>query len=493
MTTQHFLPEPTERVLSTLNQDGTRRWLKPRLSRGRFLTARRIVAFLLIAVFTLIPHIRMGGKPLILLDVVHREFTFFGQTFLPTDTVLLALLLIGTIVTIFLITALFGRAWCGYACPQTVYMEFVYRPLERLFDGTAGRGGTAGRKTTLPRTVARYVVYLLVSMFLAHTFLAYFVGVDALQRWILQSPFEHPASFVVMAVTTALMMFDFCYFREQTCIVACPYGRLQSVLLDRDSLIVSYDPGRGEPRGKGAPSCGGSPTTTVDRAAEAPAQSASRGDCIDCGLCVTTCPTGIDIRDGLKMECIGCAQCIDACDAVMDRLGRPRGLVRYSSQARIAGLPGRLARLRVFVYPVVLLVVVSLFVAVLLGKQDADVTMLRGFGVPFVLLEDGVVSNQARLKITNRGADPSTYRVEVVDDLPLVLKLDQDPIPVAPGESVTRGLRIEAPVDVFENGRRDVRLRITDGEDFTKEVTYRLLGPRDKLQPSGKETSRGEA
>jgi cytochrome c oxidase accessory protein FixG len=493
MTTPHFLPEPTERVLSTLNQDGTRRWLKPRLSHGRFLRARRIVAYFLIAIFTVIPHIRMGGKPLVLLDVVHREFTFFGQTFLPTDTVLLALILIGTIVTIFLVTALFGRAWCGYACPQTVYMEFVYRPLERLLDGTAGKGGTAGRKATALRTVARYGVYLLVSMFLAHTFLAYFVGVDALRRWIFQSPFEHPTSFLVMAVTTALMMFDFCYFREQTCIVACPYGRLQSVLLDRDSLIVSYDPRRGEPRGKGSPAGGDGSTATVDPAAEAPEKSTGRGDCIDCGLCVTTCPTGIDIRDGLKMECIGCAQCIDACDAVMDRLRRPRGLVRYSSQARIAGLPGRLARARVFVYPVVLVAVFSLFVVVLLGKQDADVTLLRGFGVPFVLLENGVVSNQARLKITNRGSDPSSYRVEAVDDLPLELKLDEDPISVDPGESVTRGLRIEAPVSILENGRRDVRLRITDGANFTEDVTYRLLGPADSSRASGKEAARGEA
>jgi len=485
MTTK--LPEPAERVLSTLNPDGSRRWLRPRVSRGRFLSARRVLAYVLIAVFTLVPQIRVGGKPAILLDVVKREFTILGKTFLSTDTVLLALLVIGLTLLVFFLTSVLGRVWCGYACPQTVYMEFVYRPLERLFEGPPGRGGAAGKKRSGPRIAMKYIVYLLVSMFLAHTFLSYFVGVEALSRWILGSPFNHPVAFLVMAVTTGLMMFNFCYFREQTCIVACPYGRLQSVLLDRDSLIVSYDPSRGEPRGNMRARKGGA-SHTAGTGAE------SWGDCIDCGLCVETCPTGIDIRDGLKMECIGCAQCIDACDLVMEKARRPRGLIRYSSQARIAGEPGRILRPRVILYPAILLVVAVLFVFLLAEKKDTDVTVLRGLGAPFAKMPGGEISNAARLKITNRGSREAAYGLEVTSPISARLILDEDPIRVAPGKSVTCGLLIVVPDSIFVNGKYDLQLRITHAGGFEEDLVFRLLGPaRRAVGPPARPPDRGEA
>ncbi|MBP1685857.1 MAG: cytochrome c oxidase accessory protein CcoG [Deltaproteobacteria bacterium] len=453
------LPESEERVLSTLNADGSRRWLRPRLSPGRFLSARRILAWILIAVFTLLPYLRINGKPAILLDILHRRFTLFGTTFLPTDTVLLALLVIGLVVSIFFVTAVFGRVWCGYACPQTVYMEFVYRPLERLFDGPPRAGGRPGRKQTGLRTAVKYAVFLVVSMYLAHTFLAYFVGVEALRQWIFASPFEHPTSFLVMAATTGLMLFDFAYFREQTCIVACPYGRLQSVLVDRDSLIISYDPKRGEPRGRGRRDAG-----------------VALGDCVDCYLCVETCPTGIDIRDGLRMECVGCAQCIDACDAVMERIGRPRGLIRYGSQATIAGEAGRVARPRIFIYSTVLLVITALFIVALSRKGVVDVTLLRGLGAPFVELPNGEISNPVRVKIMNRLDQPASFRVEVGAGTPARLEIDEDPMMVPAGTAVTKGFLVLTPASVFTNGKRDIVVRVT-GAGETKELNYRLLGP----------------
>jgi polyferredoxin len=501
-------PQPHEKVLSTMEGDGSRIWLRPRLSKGRFLVWRRITAYVLIAVFTLIPHGRMNGKPLMLLDLGAREFTFFGVTFLATDTVLLALFLLATIISIFLFTALLGRVWCGWACPQTVYMEFLYRPIERLFEGTAGRGGNPRRRAAAAN-VAKYAVYLLASMFLAHTFLAYFVGVDALSHWIRRSPLEHPAAFLVMAATTALMMFNFCYFREQTCLVACPYGRLQSVLFDRDSLVIRYDETRGEPRGKlraasgelritkGAAASVGVATAPAARAAtpsvaraaaagpslavlDSQLETPRKGDCIDCDLCVATCPTGIDIRRGLQMECVACAQCIDACDAVMDKIGRPRGLIRYTSQNRLAGRRGRvLLRGRVFFYGLVFALAAGLFTYFLAGRDPVDISLLRGLGLPFNVLPDGNVSSQFRLKLTNRTNARRCYAVELLNEPAGSLTLTDDPLCLSPGETRQTSALIVLPRGAFHAGHRDVRLRVADDAGFSKELKHRVLGPAD--------------
>ncbi|MBI1369939.1 MAG: cytochrome c oxidase accessory protein CcoG [Planctomycetes bacterium] len=457
------LLDAPEHVLSTLQKDGSRRWLRPRLSHGHFLTARRIAAYLLIVIFTAIPYTSINGKPTILLDVVHRQFTLFGKTFLPTDTVLLALGMVGFIITIFLFTAVLGRVWCGWACPQTVYMEFVFRPIERLCHGTAGRGGAANRPVPKWRMALKHVLYFLISIYLAHTFLAYFVGVENLRHWILGSPFEHPVAFVVMTVTTLLMLFDFGYFREQMCILACPYGRFQSVMLDRQSLIISYDPQRGEPRGK----------------FEKHVASGARrfGDCVDCHQCVTTCPTGIDIRQGLQLECIGCAQCIDACDAVMVKLGRSPGLIRYSSQDAIDGKPRRRFRPRLVFYPTLLVIIAALLAVVVSHRQPADITLMRNPGLPFVLNPDGRVANNLRVKITNRQSSPASFSVSIIDDPQAQLTMSSNPVMVKPGESLTVGLVITLPREVFVAEKHPLKLRVTDGDAVNRQLDYQMMGP----------------
>jgi cytochrome c oxidase accessory protein FixG len=457
-------PEATEQVLSTLNRDGSRRWLKPRLSRGGFYRKRLAVAWGLILVFTAIPYLRMNGKPMVLLDIPRREFTLFGTTFLPTDTLLLMFLLIGIAVTIFLLTALFGRVWCGWACPQTVYMEFVYRPLERLFDARSTWSGRlrVGRLPAGLRQVLRFVAYLLVSMFLAHTFLAYFVGVDRLFRWVQSSPFEHPVAFVIMAGTTFAMLLDFGYFREQVCLVACPYGRFQSVLLDRKSLIVGYDFNRGEPR------------RMVKERRSTPGDA---GDCIDCKACVVTCPTGIDIRDGLQMECVNCTQCIDACDAIMDRVGKPRGLIRYSSQAELARESSRKLRPRVVLYPLVLIAAFGALGVTLAHRAPADITLLRGIGSPYAELPTGQISNQLRLKIVNRTESPREYRVDVPGGENVDVVMPEEVLALEPGETVTGTVFLNAPRDVFDDGGYPVVVRVRDDAGFEKAIQYRLIGP----------------
>lgn len=459
--------EHNENVLSTLRADGSRRWLRPRLAPGRFHTARRIVGWILIAIFVLIPYFKINGKPLILLDVSTRHFTFFGFTFLPTDTLLLALFMVGLIVTIFLVTALLGRIWCGWMCPQLVYLEFVYRPIEYWLEGKPGPKSSQGKKATAGRVVLKYGIYFFISFLLAHVFLAYFVSVDRLWAWMHESPLMHPLSFAVVLFVTGLMMFDFCYFREQTCILACPYGRLQSVMLDRDSLIISYDEARGEPRGR------------MTRDTVAP-----RGDCIDCNMCVDVCPTGIDIREGLQLECVACAQCIDACDTVMEKISKPLGLIRYSSQNRLQENIARIVRPRVIIYPLVLVVLMGAFFFTLSGKGTFDASILRGQGRPFFEREPGRYANQSRLRITNRTDNDATYSLEVVGNSPAELVMQESSIAVPARESLLMPLLIEAPREAFENGRHDIEVIVRDHEGNTRKIAYRLLGARGSSNAS---------
>jgi cytochrome c oxidase accessory protein FixG len=461
---------PEEHVLSTLEADGSRRWLKPKLSKGKLLERRRWFAYILIAIFTLVPFIKIGGKPFVLLDIVARRFTIFGFTFLPTDTVLLAIFLVGVLLSIVLFTALFGRVWCGWACPQTVYMEFLFRPVERFFDGTVGRGG---HKKKVPpwRTAAKYVAYFLLCVYLANTFLAYFIGVDRLSQWVTQSPLQHPVPFAVMAFVTFGMMVDFCFFREQMCLIACPYGRFQSVLLDQNSLIVAYDKNRGEQRGKVRKSSKKSPD--VDSSLPVV------GDCIDCGNCVTTCPTGIDIRDGLQMECVNCTQCIDACNLVMDKIGRAPNLIRFSSQSRDRGMTGSLLRARTLIYPLLLGGIATAFFAVFLSTKSFDAIVIREPGNPHTTTEDGRVRNILKLKLTNRTDD--VMSLEAAVDLPdsATIELRESVIELMPRETKTFHISLLAPKSAFVNGRADSEISVTNRAEVSRTLTLKMIGPYD--------------
>ncbi len=457
------LLKPEEQVLSTLRGDGTRRWLKPRLSRGKFLLARRVVAYFLILLFTLLPFIKIGGKPAILLDIPARRFTILGYTFLPTDTLFLALFMVGLILTIFLITAMFGRVWCGWACPQTVYMEFLFRPIERLFEGTAGRGGEPRADRPPFLKFLKYPVYLLASFYLANTFLAYFVGAETLLKWVTQSPLKHPVPFLIMGFVTVAMMLDFSYFREQVCIIMCPYGRMQSVLLDKASLIVSYDAQRGEPRGKLKKNAGQLPVL---------------GDCIDCGNCVTTCPTGIDIRKGLQMECIGCTQCIDACNAVMAKIGRAPNLIRYSNQLRDQGLGNSLLRPRVVLYPLLLLGIASLFGYLMWNKLSFNGTLLRPRGNPFTLVEgDQVVRNMIQIKLVNRTEQDMAFQFKVMEPADATLSVKEPEVKLSGEQTGIFNLEILAPRRDFRAGRALLKLDVQNDRGESTVLTMDLTGP----------------
>ncbi len=468
--TNEALLEAPQHASSTLEQDGSRRWIHPKLSMGQWWKRRRVIAYLLMIVFVAIPHLRIGGKPAILLDITARKFTVLGKTFLPTDTMLLALLVLSGFFTIVLLTAITGRAWCGWACPQTVYMEFLFRPIDRFFGGTTGKGGKAKANRHPMMSVLRIIVYVILCAFLAHTFLAYFVSTERLAAWVRSSPGEHPVAFLVMAGTTIAMLFNFLYFREQMCLIACPYGRFQSVMLDRQSLIVAYDPVRGEPRVKGK------------RKADDTA-----GDCVDCNQCVVVCPTGIDIRQGLQMECINCTQCIDACDSVMNRVGLPQGLIRFSSQDAIDRKPTKIARGRTIIYPLILTAILGALGYALVIKSGFDARVVRGKGAPFTKAGNQQVSNSFNVRLVNRQDEPKTFsigaaRTKMVATQESEIQLqviDPDLLKLKAGQSVLVPVSVQFPAALtLGDGNEPIDVIVTDDQGQEKRVLVRVLGPR---------------
>ena len=478
MNTTAAPPGAGRRVLPTLNEDGTRRWIRPKPSHGAWWRRRQVVAYLLMAIFFAAPHLRIFGKPVFLMDLPRREFTLMGYTFLPTDTLLFMFTLGSLVIGIFLVTALWGRAWCGWACPQTVYLEFLFRPIGRWFDGGYSQSRALDKQGAwfTPRRLGKYVTFFLLSLFVSHTMLAFFVGTDQLYGWMLGSPADHPSAFFFVVLFTGIVWFNFTYFREQTCLIVCPYGRWQSALIDRHSKIVAYDYVRGEPRAHGA----------KDR-------DPAAGDCIDCKACVQTCPTGIDIRNGLQMECVHCTQCIDACDEIMDRIGKPRGLIRYSSQDEIAGQPRHLLRLRTILYPVVLAILLGGLGTTMYLKKAADLTVLRGLDGPFAIEADGRISNQIRIKLTNRRGEDMAYTI-VLDSLAtdgvapneVTVIAPENPLRVQAGETRTTSVFVLLPARAFPAGERFIRITVADDRGYQETVPYRLLGPSQGATGSAK-------
>ncbi|MFN8860533.1 MAG: cytochrome c oxidase accessory protein CcoG, partial [Gemmatimonadaceae bacterium] len=462
MNTTAAPPGAGRRVLPTLNEDGSRRWIRPKPSHGAWWKRRQVVAYVLMAIFFAAPHIRLFGKPVFLMDLPRREFTLMGYTFLPTDTLLFMFTLGSGVIGIFLVTALWGRAWCGWACPQTVYLEFLFRPIGRWFDGgyTGSRNLDKQGAWFTPRRLGKYVTFFLLALLVSHTMLAFFVGTEQLYSWMLNPPAEHPSAFFFVVLFTGIVWFNFTYFREQTCLIVCPYGRWQSALIDRQSLIVAYDYRRGEPRAHA--------TRTRDPNA---------GDCIDCGACVQTCPTGIDIRNGLQMECVHCTQCIDACDEIMTKVGKPTGLIRYSSQDEIAGKPRHLLRLRTILYPAVLVILLGGLVTAMLRKPPADLTVLRGLDGPFATEADGRISNQIRIKLTNRRSDPMAYTI-VLDSLvrqdlratDVTVVAPENPLTVDAGATRTTSVFVLLPARAFPTGDRMITITVTDERGYRESV-----------------------
>ncbi len=471
---------PEEEVLSTLRADGHRNWLHPKVAVGAWFQKRRVVGWFLIALFNALPWLRMNGKPMVLLDWIGRKFHLFGITFEISDAFLLALLGLIWMLGIFAVTALLGRVWCGWMCPQTIYLEFVYRPLERLCFGRVGVGGKPAHVAACRRLLL-WALYAIVSLWLAHVFLAYFVGVDRLlglrghEGWVRRSPLDHPGGFFLIGFVTVAMVFDFAFWREQLCTLACPYGRFQSVLLDRFSPVVAYDALRGEPRGKPRKE---KKVALPLLAATAP----SGGDCVDCGMCLAVCPTGIDIRKGLQMECLHCTQCVDACDKTMDHFGRPRGLIRYATGATLAGEKKRWLRPRVVLYPMAIALFSALFLHNLANKTGVGMYARRAAGTSYRMLADGRVENSFEVEVVNRTEERRVCAVRFDGLAGALWQADglgekEPPVVLAPEETRKFYIRVQVPPTVFGHVLPVMDLTLDDGQGRPQSEKMRLLGP----------------
>ena len=456
---------PNRESVTTINRDGSRLFLHPADVKGRFTRWRRLFALVLIGVYLILPWVPINGSPAVFLDVLNRRFHLFGLTFAAQDLWLAFFFITGVGFSLFFITSLFGRLWCGWACPQTVFLEHVYRRIERWIEGDASKRRQLDQRfwdpDKLTKRVIKHGLFALVSLMIAHLFLAYFISLPQLYHWMTSNPREHWGAFVFVFVASALIYFNFAWFREQLCLVICPYGRLQSALIDDDSIIIGYDEKRGEPRGR--------------------AKQQGIGDCIDCTRCVQVCPTGIDIRQGLQIECIGCANCIDACDTVMSKLNRPQGLIRYDSQNGLAGKKKQILRPRIFLYFALMLIGATAMTLSTLQLRSANMSVVRMRGAPYFITETNI-RNQYMVRVINKTAQQQTYRIQAnAADQTYHMESNEDGIVVPSlGEELRPVIITVARADY--NGRFPLEFSLLNQQGATilaKEAEF--LGPDARL------------
>ncbi|HEY3296389.1 MAG TPA: cytochrome c oxidase accessory protein CcoG [bacterium] len=458
----HALHPPDLSV--TIGEHGRRKWVYSDVAHGRFTRARTILYSVLVLFYVAAPWLSIAGQPFLRFDIPARRYSIIGMTFVPTDLYLLALFLLLAALGMFFFSALLGRLWCGWTCPQTVYLDGVFRRIERWIEGTPLQRRKLDNgphdDTYWAKKLAKHTLFGAFSLFLSLSFTAYFVGPQASFGMVLGSVAGHSAALITALIIAAASYANFAWFREQFCTFLCPYARFQSVMLDDHSLIVGYDPQRGEPRGMLRPT-----------------DLASRGDCIDCKRCVQVCPTGIDIRDGLQLECISCTACIDACDTVMDRIGKPRGLVRYDSLAGIARKPRRVIRARVLLYAVVMAVLLVGFITRLSSREAVALTVARAPGLPYLAQNDGKVRNTFNLYITNTEAHSETVTVSVIGPAGVDLLVPGQPFEVGGGERINAEAFVMLPAAQIRSSETPLTFRLTQGDNLLSTQPAVFLGP----------------
>jgi cytochrome c oxidase accessory protein FixG len=468
------LEQPRRDAVTTIRTDGSRPFLFPTEPQGRFARARRFSAYGLIAIYLLLPWIKINGFPAVFLDLAERRFHLFGVTFAAQDLWLLFFVITGLGFSLFFITSLLGRVWCGWACPQTVFLDHVYRRIEKWIDGDAVQRRALHQapwttRKTLKR-VAKHTCFILFSAVITHLFLAYFVSLPEVWEMVRAAPAEHWGAFAFIVVATAALYFNFAWFREQMCIVLCPYGRMQSALIDENSLVIGYDARRGEPR----------MNATEARRSQLSSPTPA-GDCVDCSRCVFACPAGIDIRQGLQMECIGCTACIDACDSVMTRLHRPRGLIRYDSQNGFQGKKTRWLRPRTTLYFALLLVGAAVATWAFSTVKPANFAITRMTGAPYII-DATSVRNQFLVRIVNKRSEHAEFVLHVEGAPADLRRIGFDTaVKVESLAEVVQPLVLQQPRGTY-SGPFKLRISINDEKGtFQLARDVEFLGPEARL------------
>ena len=387
--------------IATVDAKGNRIWVYPKKPKGRMHNYRILVSIVLLALLFSGPFIKIGGQPLLMMNFFERQFIIFGTPFWPQDLHIFAVATITLFVFIILFTAAFGRVWCGWACPQTIFMEMVFRKIEYWIEGDANQqrklDAAPWNEEKILKKGSKQLIFILFSLVISHTVMAYLIGIEQTRVLISQPPGENLAGFIGLMFFTGIFYWVFAYFREQACTVVCPYGRLQGVLLNKDSLAVSYDFIRGEKRGK---------------LAKGQVQE-DHGDCIDCKLCVHACPTGIDIRNGNQLECVNCTACMDACDEVMEKIHKPKGLIRISSHNAILQGIQKIFTPRIAGYTVLLVLLMTLLSFLIANRSEVEITILRVPGQLYQKAEDGDYTNLYNIQFINKTFDPVNLEIEL--------------------------------------------------------------------------------
>lgn len=465
--------------IATVDAQGKRVIIYPSKPKGQLHRARLVVSWVLLAFMFLAPFIKIGGQPLLLFNIFERKFVIFGLAFWPQDFHLFVLATITFVVFIVLFTVIFGRLWCGWACPQTIFMEMVFRKVEYWIEGNSGkqraldRGPWNGKKTF--KKLSKHAIFLVISFAVGNIVVAYLVGVDQLYQLIADGPRSHLAAFVAVVAFSLVTYGVFARFREQVCLIVCPYGRLQSVLLDARSIAVAYDFKRGEPRAPMA----------------LKAKEREGGDCIMCNQCVEVCPTGIDIRNGTQLECVNCTACIDACNGVMAKVGFPKGLIRYASHKGIVDGSRLTITPRIIGYSTVLLVLLVALVTLMTGRADIETSILRTPGVMYQEIEGDQIRNLYSLKIINKTFAPMPISLVLKDHTGTISMVGGD-IELPEQGLAEQAFFVDIPRSALKSAHEELTIQVLTGTTLMEEVETKFLGPRKESQKANHDEKKEE-
>jgi cytochrome c oxidase accessory protein FixG len=456
--------------IATVDAKGKRKWVFAQKPKGRFYNIRTLVSLGFFALFFALPFIKMNGRPLFLFNIPEAKFIIFGKIFWPQDFFIFGLTMVTFIIFIVLFTAAFGRLFCGWVCPQTIFMEMLFRKVEYLIEGDAAQQKVLNNSPWTGKKIRikalKHGAFFVLAFIIANFFLAYIIGVDELWHIISEPVSKHFLGFLSILIFSGIFYGVYAYFREQACTVVCPYGRLQSVLLDRNSMIVAYDYKRGEPRGK----------YKKEQAAEL-----NTGDCIDCFQCVKVCPTGIDIRNGTQMECVGCTACIDACDKMMDAVGRPKGLVRYASEAGIADGKKLKYTGRMKFYTVLLVILAGLLTLLLITRKDIQGNIVRARGQLYQERGTDSLSNLYTIKIVNKTLKDIPVTLKLEDAPGYIIEADGKDILLKKEDQAKGSFFIVLPRSYITNRKTKIKVGMYEGDKRITTISTNFMGPFNRL------------